>query len=490
MRLLICATALILIVLASNVSLARTQSTTNLEPSLITKAIALNEPAVVLLYQSYSATFSYPTATYQVDTQGDFTFSGSTNILTAPANVQTFGSGFIISPDGYIMTNAHVVTTQGPKSDFLRDVVSNELQTQLQQGQFSDQFSQNFENTYFEFLQTNGVFSNEQDAVTAYLPFVTSTGNLTAQLLQATLSVAGDMIGTGTEKDVAIIKVSANHTLPTVQLGDSSSLSPGDSIAIIGYPGIAASTQNIAGIESYVPTATAGIVSALKTMPEGWTVIQTDATIQHGDSGGPAFDEDGNVVGIATFAGLNPISSSNELLSGINFLIPINVAKQFANEISVQNSRGPFDQRWQAGLDYFWADHYSAALQEFDAALNLYPGNPYVAQYIQQANDEISQGNDIPLAISAPTQSCTISSARLNDVTCTGFLAMVALIVFTAIAGSYWFVARRRPWRRASHGGPLPPLEYCRLCGTPIRRPTSFCTKCGTRLHPRSAFNR
>jgi len=361
----------------------------------------------------------------------------------------------------------------------------------LQQGQFADQLSQNFEDGYFEFLQSNGVFSGELNAVTAYLPFVTSTGNLTAQSSSATLSVAGDMIGTGTEKDVAIIKISANYTLPTVQLGDSDSLSPGDSIAIIGYPGITASTQNIAGIESYVPTATAGIVSALKTMPEGWSVIQTDASVQRGNSGGPALDENGNVVGIATFAGLNPQSTSNELLSGINFLIPINVAKQFANQISVQNSRGPFDQHWQAGLDYFWANHYSAAVQEFDAALSLYPSNPYVAQYIQQANSEISQGKDIPLvATTTSPQGSSNSGITLSEIVYADFPVMLGVVVLALIAGSYWFVARHRPRRRNVRVSPSPHLRYCRVCGSPIRRPTSFCTKCGARLDPRQIFSR
>jgi hypothetical protein len=201
-------------------------------------------------------------------------------------------------------------------------------------------------------------------------------------------------------------------------------------------------------------------------------------------------DEDGNVVGIATFAGLNPESSSNELLSGINFLIPINVAKQFANEISVQNTRGPFDQHWQAGLNYFWANHYSAAVQEFNAALSLYPGNPYVAQYIQQAKSEINQGNDVPLATTAYSQSSSNSGTALSEIASTGFPVMLVLVALAIIAGSYWFVAGRKPRRRTLNMRPSLHLRYCRLCGTPVRRPTTFCTKCGARLSPRETFNR
>jgi S1-C subfamily serine protease len=143
-------------------------------------------------------------------------------------------------------------------------------------------------------------------------------------------------------------------------------------------------------------------------MPEGWTVIQTDATIHHGNSGGPGFDSNGNAIGIATFVGINPTGGE---LSGINFLLPINIAKQFANQILIQNTRGQLDDHWELALKYFWAYHYSAAIQEFNTVLSFYPGDPYVTQYINQANAQISNGNDAPVSNSTTMSSVMATAA-------------------------------------------------------------------------------
>jgi serine protease Do len=454
--------------------------TVSQEPTPITKTIALNEPAVLLIYQEYSAIFSVPSATYQYDDQGAFHFTPGATLLTQPVRSASFGSGFTITPDGYIVTNAHVATSQGAKIDILSSLVSSALQSQLQQSRFSDQLSQNFENAYFDYLQSSGTFSNAQSSVLAYLPIVSATGNLTAQPLTADLTVAGDMTGTGTEKDVAIIKVAADHPLPTAQLGDSDSVSTGDSIVIIGYPGISASTQNIAGVESFVPTATAGIVSALKPMPEGWTVIQTDASIHHGNSGGPAFDSGGNVVGIATFVGLNPLSTSGEELSGINFLMPINIAKQFADQISIKNRRGQLDDYWQQGLENYWGQHYSAAVQDFNSVLSLYPNDPYAVQYVKLANAEINKGNEVSVG---PIAANTIETKVLA--VNTPIAAGAILLIVTTVVLLSLFLLRRKDSALAIAKPLRAQVRFCNKCGSVIRGERRFCTKCGARLYRR-----
>lgn len=484
---------LILVLVLLNQVPALAQTTT--EPSVTKKTIALNEPAVILLSEAYAATFSVPSSTYQIDSQNAFHFTAGTDMVTLPVQESFFGSGFIITPDGYIITNAHVATDQDAKVSFLSDLAATELQSELQQSKFSDQLSQNFENAFYEYLQSNGAFTAEQNTLVAYLPVIGSNGSLIGQALSAEVKVAGDMVGTGSEQDVAVIKVSANHPLPTVQLGDSDSVSPGDSVVIIGYPGISAvSAQNIGGIESLVPSASAGIVSALKPMAEGWTVIQTDATVNHGNSGGPGFDAGGSVVGIATFGGLS-VSGNNEL-AGIHFLVPINIAKQFLSKISVQNTRGQLDQDWQQGLEYFWANHYSAAVQEFNAVLSLYPGDPYASQDLQQANTEITKGNDIPLSTTTPLSS-TSSSSNANGASASGGseIPWGPLIVGIAIiAALTWLITKRRhrkmPAVRRPISVPLPvSAKFCRTCGTAIGRPTRFCPKCGNSL-TRPAYRR
>jgi hypothetical protein len=103
-------------------------------------------------------------------------------------------------------------------------------------------------------------------------------------------------------KDVSIVKIDGNN-LPTVRLGDSNKVHIQESMRVIGYPGAASPLGlSLIGMESlFVPTVTNGHVSAVKIDFKGQPVIQSDAAITHGNSGGPAFNGAGEVIGIATF---------------------------------------------------------------------------------------------------------------------------------------------------------------------------------------------
>jgi len=127
------------------------------------------------------------------------------------------------------------------------------------------------------------------------------------------------IIGTDPESDVAIIKVDANNLTP-VSLGDSESLKVGEWVIAIGSP---------MGLSH---TVTAGIVSAKGrsglNIATYENFIQTDAAINMGNSGGPLVNLDGQVVGINT-AILGPNGGN----IGIGFAIPINMAKEVADQI-------------------------------------------------------------------------------------------------------------------------------------------------------------
>ncbi|MGA8224654.1 MAG: DegQ family serine endoprotease [Candidatus Acidiferrales bacterium] len=128
------------------------------------------------------------------------------------------------------------------------------------------------------------------------------------------------LIGTDPKTDVAVLKIEAND-LPTLPLGNSSSLQVGDLIFAIGDP---------FGIGE---TATMGIVSATGRgglrIEDYENFIQTDAAINPGNSGGAMIDLHGNLVGINT-AILSGGSGGNQ---GIGFAIPINMARNVMDQI-------------------------------------------------------------------------------------------------------------------------------------------------------------
>jgi serine protease Do len=127
------------------------------------------------------------------------------------------------------------------------------------------------------------------------------------------------LVGTDPKTDVAVLKIDANN-LPTLPLGNSSSLQVGDLIFAIGDP---------FGIGE---TATMGIVSAKGRgmhIEDYEDFIQTDAAINPGNSGGAMIDLHGNLVGINT-AILSGGSGGNQ---GVGFAIPINLARNVVDQI-------------------------------------------------------------------------------------------------------------------------------------------------------------
>ncbi|HEY8681623.1 MAG TPA: DegQ family serine endoprotease [Rhodanobacter sp.] len=178
----------------------------------------------------------------------------------------SLGSGFIISRDGYILTNNHVV--------------------------------------------------DGADAVTVRL--------------QDRRTFTARVVGTDPKYDIALLKVNDDNSLPAVSIGDSRSLKPGQWVLAIGSP------------FGFDYTVTQGIVSAigrnLGSSDQPYTsFIQTDVPINRGNSGGPLFNLQGQVVGINS-----QIYSSTGGYQGVAFSIPIDVAMNAVQQIKTKGyvSRG------------------------------------------------------------------------------------------------------------------------------------------------------
>src|SRR6185295_6200997 len=129
------------------------------------------------------------------------------------------------------------------------------------------------------------------------------------------------VVGTDPSTDIAVIKVDAPASaLRPLTLADSSAVEVGDGVIAIGSP---------FGLEQ---TVTTGIVSALHrqiTAPNNFTIdnaIQTDAAINHGNSGGPLLDLNGKVIGVNS-----QIESDSGGSDGVGFAIPSNTVRSIAS---------------------------------------------------------------------------------------------------------------------------------------------------------------
>ena len=177
------------------------------------------------------------------------------------------GSGVIMSSDGYILTNNHVINTSDSS-------------------------------IYYEMSEANKIYVYLYNDETPY---------------EATI------VGTDPKTDLAVIKIEKNDLTPA-ELGDSSSIKIGEFAMAIGNP---------LGMQSSV---TSGIISALNRNidAEGgsiYTVIQTDAAINSGNSGGALVNSEGKVIGI------NTLKLSGTGIEGMGFAIPINDTKDIYNSL-------------------------------------------------------------------------------------------------------------------------------------------------------------
>ncbi len=175
-----------------------------------------------------------------------------------------------------------------------------------------------------------------------------------AQQIQVILNngsnVNAKLIGADTVSDIAVIQISGN--IPAfLPLGDSSGLQLGETVIAIGSP-----------LGSYRGSVTTGVVSGLNRSVSGTgqdDLIQTDAAINHGNSGGPLLNLAGQIIGINTLVVQN--TNSGDLAQGLGFAIPSNTVSQIAQQLLAKGS-----------IAYpFMGISYSEITPETAAAFNL-----------------------------------------------------------------------------------------------------------------------
>src|SRR5204863_5563932 len=136
--------------------------------------------------------------------------------------------------------------------------------------------------------------------------------------------VPARIVGWDIFDDVALIRVDPqDHSLAPVPLGDSSAVAVGEPVAAIGSPFGQADSLGVG-----VVAATHRSIESLTSKYNLVDAIQTDAPINHGNSGGPLFDARGRVIGINA-----QIRSDSGNAEGVGFAVPINSAKRSMEQL-------------------------------------------------------------------------------------------------------------------------------------------------------------
>lgn len=180
-----------------------------------------------------------------------------------------------------------------------------------------------FGGTYTTQAAGSGVIISKDGYIITNNHIVEGATSITVKTSDGT-EYAATLVGTDSKSDIGVIKVEADNLTPAT-IGDSSTISVGDTAVVIGNP-----------LGTLGGTVTDGIISAtdreISINNETMNLIQTNAAINSGNSGGGMFDANGNLIGIVN-AKDSGTTSSGTTIEGLGFAIPINDAMNVAKQL-------------------------------------------------------------------------------------------------------------------------------------------------------------
>lgn len=332
------------------------------------------KPAVVRISAYATAQFHYPAVSLDRIARGlrlprrDGSGEG---VLETGAGGS--GSGFIIHPDGWILTSGHVIARTRDSQALEKELLRNGAISALLKHFPVEDLRRLYRGEALEQHVLALAQQGRVDHVAAVNEVELSNGEKMPFRIER-YSPALTERGT----DLALLRIERKN-LPALQLGDSDGVRIGDSVWSIGYPEVASSTDEVIGgwlsrESDLEATLSNGTITAIKTDVTNTPVFQSNVGIYRGNSGGPAVNREGEVIGISTWGHTDA--------EQIKFLVPINVAKQFLGAAHVAYSaNGDFNLHWQKALNAAASGNWSIASVELSRASALFPGSPDLVRF-------------------------------------------------------------------------------------------------------------
>jgi S1-C subfamily serine protease len=282
------------------------------------------------------------------------------------------------------------------------------------------------------------------------------------------------------KEDIGVIHVNLADT-PSITLDDSSMVAMQDKLTILGYPGngdLPVDYPELGGADPtnwFTLSANVVLVSAIKKNGSGSQLIQVGGNVEHGDSGGPALDAAGHVVGIVSFG------FSDSLPAGTGFFRASDSAKPLIAQANVDTHPGAFQLAWQQALaDYAStsAGHWHKAASDLDALSAKYPDFRGVAPYKTYA--DVAATSEVVTQASQAPDSTLIAGGAAGAV---GLLAVLVVVLL--------LVGRRRSAKakaaRVQAAAPVPMgYGYPSYPSYPSYPPTSYPPSPGQYATPNS----
>lgn len=296
--------------------------------------------------------------------------SGTETSVTPPPIRET-GTGWFVAPSGWLITNGHVISPAHRPSDRLaRELTQRAVE------------------------QTCGAAPGTGRAkLEPSISVLLGNGvRLPASVAKYTPPAAGEAMS---GQDLALLKVDAAD-MPVLALADSTQARIGDRMHVIGFPDVVLSHELLNASAKMEASVTSGAISGFKQDRANQPVIQTDAAAAGGNSGGPAVNDVGEVIGVLTFVTVSS-TTGGDIVQGFNFVIPsAAVAKFLEGTPAPRGESSRFNVVWYAALRDHFSGNARRARAELAEANRLLPELPDVRRLTGENEDRLKREPLLP----------------------------------------------------------------------------------------------
>ncbi|XVV08193.1 trypsin-like peptidase domain-containing protein [Actinoplanes sp. CA-131856] len=383
-------------------------------------------------------------------------------------------TGFVVNGTGYVVTAGHCTSPEDTRDYAIESAVDVLIE--------QDELAASFREVAIERATNGSARVTEHDSSAEPVPEVQvqvgggiatwprerdAKGGLDARVLESLPFAKGD---------VALLKLEPS-TLPVAQLAADQQVQPGQEVLVIGYPFLMAKGEKISLSNR---SGEISSIDARGIQGPGNRFYEVSAKVTQGQSGGPAANLDGQVVGTASF----------EVVGETNFIVAADVIRDLLAKHQVRNELGPIDVAYRAGLDDFYRGYYTDAVAKFDQVLAMMPAHYLASQKRKQAIDYRQRNGDQPKPAGAAAEPADRSRMVIIG-------GAAAALLIAAVVAALLLVRRRRAGR---HRGPqiyrgalpadtavigrvvIPDRARCPRCGSPYAPGALFCSSCGAGL--------
>jgi len=347
-------------------------------------------------------------------------FAGKTEKVCAAS----LGTGFFVNKDGYILSNSHVMTPNKYTSlintleydfnkpfwnnyakaikNYLPEISTTEINLLTTIYVLEQQGLLEVKPIYENFAAKTTPFRANRDLSLINqsnyikLELIDTFGdpsNYEDLLLYADRKLDEKLIGTLRKQDVALARVANPEykDYPFIELEDPEVVTVGEPITVIGFPRNADNFVAYSEDAMLIPTITKGVISAIKPNPTNeFKIVQFDAAISGGNSGGPVINASGKVVALATWD-ISPKDKSP--FNGGSF---VTEAHKLIQKNNVKITEGEYNRTIKQALSDFAKKDYVSAKQNFQKAITIYPpAAELLSPLIKISQNKINNGESV-----------------------------------------------------------------------------------------------